>query len=61
MNGDLLKATRDRVGESQTKFAKRLGIDQTTLSRWEAFGIPDRGPGQKIVERVVSELGQAAE
>lgn len=56
VSGTNIKATRDRVGESQADFARRLGVDQATLSRWETVGIPDRGSAKLLVEKVLKEL-----
>jgi DNA-binding transcriptional regulator YiaG len=60
MDGIKIKNARERIGESQEDFAKRFGIDQATLSRWETTGVPERGPGRKIVERVLFELREAS-
>ena len=38
MTAARIKATRKRFGESQKAFARRLGVTQATLSRWEARG-----------------------
>ncbi len=54
--GKIIRAERLALGESQIKFARRFGIDQTTLSKWETRGPPTRGPGLKLVERVLAEL-----
>lgn len=35
------KARRD-TGDTQTEFARRIGVDQSTISRWEKEGISDR-------------------
>jgi len=35
-----IRAIRNNLGESQIDFARRLHIDQATLSRWERKGIP---------------------
>lgn len=57
ITGELLRATRARLGESQTTFAERFGADQATISRWETEGPPDRGMAAKLIERVMGELG----
>jgi DNA-binding transcriptional regulator YiaG len=61
ISGDDIKATRERLGESQAEFAKRFGVDQSALSRWETQGVPVRGPAEAIVERVLTELAEVAE
>lgn len=35
------KARRDS-GDTQMEFARRIGVDQSTISRWEQDGISDR-------------------
>jgi len=50
-----IKAVRERLGESQEKFAERFGVDQCTISRWETDGLPDRGPS-KLIERAIRDL-----
>jgi transcriptional regulator with XRE-family HTH domain len=60
MFGEALKATRERLGESQTKFAERLFVDQTTLSRWETTERSPRGATLKWAEQVLAELNSQA-
>jgi DNA-binding transcriptional regulator YiaG len=51
---------RDALNESQTEFAKRFEVDQSTIHRWETDGPPKSGPAvialrqliEKIEERV---------
>lgn len=57
ITGELLRATRARLGESQTTFAGRFGADQATISRWETEGPPERGVAAKLIERVLDDLG----
>ena len=57
---EVVKAARERVGESQTAFAARFGVDQTTVHRWETKGVPSRGAAGKAIERVLSDLAQDA-
>lgn len=56
LSGDELKATRERLGESQSQFGERFGVDQSTIHRWETDGISDRGTTKLAVERVLAEL-----
>ena len=35
MTGKQLKAIRNRLGNSQTELAKRLGVAFITINRWE--------------------------
>lgn len=52
-----LKDIRQRLRESQATFAKRFGVDQSTIHRWETKGIPVHGAARKVVERFVRETG----
>lgn len=52
-----VKAARERLGESQTAFAKRFGVDQSTIHRWETDGVPDRGVTARAVAFILNELG----
>lgn len=46
--------------ESQTAFAERFGVDQSTVARWEIEGLPSRGTAKKAVEKFVADLEGAA-
>ena len=49
-----LRAARRRLGSTQTGFAERLGIDPTTLRKWEqGRARPNRG-SLKIIKKLVS-------
>lgn len=61
ITGDAIRAARERVGESQADFARRFGVDQSIVSRWETKGVPERGPAQALIERVLAELSEAAQ
>lgn len=56
-----LKAIRERLGESQSKFGERFGVDQATIHRWEKYGLPKRGYARKAVEGVIADLRENAE
>lgn len=58
-DSELIRAARKRVGESQEEFAKRFGVDQTTIHRWETEGVPARGPTRMTIERVLADLPTA--
>lgn len=59
LTGEELKKARDSLGETQQQFCGRLGIDQTTLSRWETQGPPVQGPARIVIQRVLNEIGQS--
>jgi DNA-binding transcriptional regulator YiaG len=50
-----IRATREQLGENQAKFAKRFGVNQCTISRWETEGLPTKGVA-KLIERAIREL-----
>ena len=52
----MIRRARDRVGESQTAFGARFGVDQTTIHRWETKGPPSRGSARKAIEREISDI-----
>ena len=54
-----IKAAREALGENQEQFAQRLGVDQTTVHRWEKRGLPGRGTAKVAVEKLLSELPAA--
>lgn len=56
---DEIKAARRRLGETQAAFAKRFGVDQATIHRWEKDGLPRRGAAQVAVENLLTELRKA--
>lgn len=45
--------------ESQTAFAERFGVDQSTVARWESEGLPSRGTAKKAVEKFLADLDGA--
>jgi len=45
--------------ESQTAFAERFGVDQSTVARWETDGLPKRGAARRAVEKLADELRAA--
>ncbi len=56
MDGRKLRKERERLGESQDEFAKRFGVDQATISRWENNAVPPRGSSLKLIQIVLSGL-----
>lgn len=38
-----VRKVRDYFEESQSKFAERFGVDQSTIHDWETKGLPERG------------------
>jgi DNA-binding transcriptional regulator YiaG len=54
--GEKLQAWRRRRGLSAKAAARRLGVDEGTLSRWERGIWKPKGARQKLVESLVAEL-----
>lgn len=56
---DIISTARKKVGESQTAFAKRLGVNQATIHRWEKKGLPKRGMTRIAVESLLAKMDLA--
>jgi DNA-binding transcriptional regulator YiaG len=56
MTGQDIRAARERLGESQVQFAKRFGVDQATIHRWEARGAPKHGTARHVIASILDEL-----
>lgn len=54
-----IPAIRNALGLNQTGLAKRLGINQATVSRWEKFGVPEGGLARTTLERLAEEARTA--
>lgn len=52
----MVKAAREKAGETQAAFAERFGVNQATVHRWETDGPPERGAAGKAIELVLAEL-----
>jgi transcriptional regulator with XRE-family HTH domain len=51
-----IRAIRSALKETQTVFAARFGIDQTTLSRWETRGVPNDAITRFWVEKILQDM-----
>jgi DNA-binding transcriptional regulator YiaG len=53
-----IRDVRELLGENQRRFAKRFGVNQGTISRWEAGikGPPNRGPAGMAVAQIIRNL-----
>jgi DNA-binding transcriptional regulator YiaG len=54
-----VRTLRTSLGESQTAFAERFGVDQSAVSRWEKEGLPNRGAARNAVEKLADEVSRA--
>lgn len=59
MDAHLIRSAREAVGESQSTFGQRFGVDQSTVHRWETNGPPTRGSARKAIEREISLIADA--
>jgi DNA-binding transcriptional regulator YiaG len=53
-----IRVVRARLHETQTEFARRFNVDQSTVCRWEQEGIEDGTALCKLAEYVLAELGR---
>ena len=56
LTSEQIKAAREGLGESQAAFAKRFGVDQSVVSRWETKGVPHTGTAEALIRRILTEL-----
>lgn len=56
ITAELLRNTRNRLGETQAVFAKRFACDQATIHRWETDGPPQSGLSAKAIGMVMAEI-----
>jgi DNA-binding XRE family transcriptional regulator len=54
-----LKRARKRIGETQTAFSRRFGVDRSTYTAWENYGLPSKGAAPVLIQRVLAELALA--
>jgi DNA-binding transcriptional regulator YiaG len=47
---------RDALAESQTAFAKRLGVTQATVSRWEDGELIVQGPAAILLDNMLQDM-----
>lgn len=53
-----IKRIRLLLRESQAEFAKRFGVGQPTVHRWETLGPPDQGTAHLLLEREIASIEQ---
>lgn len=54
-----VRSVRESLGESQARFAERLGVNQTTVHRWEKNGLPRHGAARRAVEKLAEDTEAA--
>ena len=54
LTGKMIRNARESVGESQTEFARRFGVDQSAVSDWERKGPPSRGTTRYALEAEIN-------
>jgi DNA-binding transcriptional regulator YiaG len=55
MKAKELKAIRKRLGVSQAKLAKAVGVEQNTIWRWETGAVPISKPVARLVRIIGGE------
>jgi DNA-binding transcriptional regulator YiaG len=55
---ETLKRARAAFNETQGQFATRIGIRQSTLSRWENGQLPKRGSAALLLRRVMDDIAR---
>jgi len=58
ITAEAIREARDRLGETQWEFADRIGINQATVSRWEAGALPKKGVAQALLRRIMEDIGR---
>jgi len=51
-----LRAQRERVGETQSQFAERFGVNQSTIHRWETLGVARIKATRVLIEAVLKDV-----
>ena len=49
-------AARKNLGESQAAFGARFGVDQSTVHRWEKYGVPNAGTTRMAIETILANI-----
>ena len=52
-----LRKARQKLGESQARFATRIGVDQATISRWEEYG-PTTTPSKIALRQILAGISR---
>ena len=55
MTGTEVKTARKKLGESQAIFGARFGVDQSTVHRWEKFGVPPIDTARMAIESFIGQ------
>ncbi|WP_353653615.1 helix-turn-helix transcriptional regulator [Ochrobactrum sp. MC-1LL] len=53
-------AFRESIGWSQERLAEELGVNRSSISRWEQGKASLRGPARKVIERLIAESSSTA-
>jgi DNA-binding transcriptional regulator YiaG len=51
-----IRVARAWLNEDQITFARRFGVHQSTISRWEKIGPPQDGPFAVLIKHVLAEI-----
>jgi putative transcriptional regulator len=58
LTGTDIEKQRKSKGWSQSLLAEKVGVDQGTISKWEADKTTPSGPAQKLLETLLSDEGK---
>jgi transcriptional regulator with XRE-family HTH domain len=61
---ELLRKSRLKLKLTQPQLAERLGVDTSTVWRWEKEGLPERGTASVLIAQIIAEAslgGQSSE
>lgn len=60
VTSDMIRSARVRLGESQSVFGSRFGVDQSTVHRWEMGAPPRRGSALILLTQLLATIGISA-
>lgn len=60
VTAETIRTLRSGLKESQAVFAKRFGVHQSTVDRWETDGLPEGGPAVILMRQLIGAQAQAS-
>lgn len=55
MTAAAIKRLRERLGLTQAQMADRIGVNQSTVHRWEEGILPPNKPCEKLLQQLAKE------
>jgi DNA-binding transcriptional regulator YiaG len=59
MDGKKFREIRERLGESQAKFALRFRVSRQTIHHWEQRNTPHKGLGARYIDVLIEKVLRA--